>query len=517
MRERYAASLGHTPRVLFGLSQSWQPLVHMFRHTSVVKSVAFSPDGSRLASGSGKIVQIWNTATGELEDELEGHTSSVESVVFSHNGRSIVSGAWDDTIRIWNIATCKTTHMLKGHEATVMSVAISRDDKFVVSGSRDTTVQMWDTAAGELLRKLKGHGDEVQSVAVSPDCQYVASVSRAGELWIWTKDGVLEHKLECLVMKSPYDLTFSNSGHRILCNINRIEWSITGHRLSPPGINNDPNDMERTLSVAYSPDDSEIVHGVWDKVMVWNRDTDKTHILGKHSGGVTSVAFSPDGSRIASGSYDGTVRIWDPRFKGTIDEEASLKGLRRVALSHDGGWIVTTSLCHIQVWRVTETLTKANELITEAQMWCLALSRDGCRAVVGCADVGIFVWNHSTNTMECRMSGHSNGVQSVAFSYNGCHVVSAGSADKTVRIWACHTWNEVALYQHSDLVMCVAFSRDGNHVAFGSLDGRVRIWNLPTDEIDMMPVSQPERQASMYSLAFSHDDSHVISGSWHGI
>ena len=144
----------------------------MFRHTSVVKSVAFSPDGSRLASGSGKIVQIWNTATGELEDELEG----IQSVVFLHHGRSIVSGAWDGTIRIWNTATCKTTHMLTGHEATVVSVAISRADKFVVSGSRDTTVQMWDTAAGELLRKLKGHGDEVQSVAVSPDCQYVASV-----------------------------------------------------------------------------------------------------------------------------------------------------------------------------------------------------------------------------------------------------------------------------------------------------------------------------------------------------
>ena len=52
VRERYGAVLGHTPRVLFGLSQSWEPLLHVIRHSSAVFSVAFSPDGGHLASGS---------------------------------------------------------------------------------------------------------------------------------------------------------------------------------------------------------------------------------------------------------------------------------------------------------------------------------------------------------------------------------------------------------------------------------------------------------------------------------
>ena len=517
MRERYTATLGHTPRVLFGLSQSWQPLVHVIQHFSHLCSVAFSPDSSRLASGSWNdgIVRIWNTATGELEDELEGHTNRVLSVVFSHNGRFIVSGSGDDTIRIWNTATCKTTYTLMGHEAAVMSVAISRDDKFVVSGSMDKTVRMWDTAMGELLHELKGYGDEVGSVVVSPDCQHVAFVSHAGELWIWTKDGVIEHKLECLGHNVLYDLAFFNDGSRILCNVNRPEWTTTVHRLSLP---NTPDYLERTMSVAYSPNDGEIVYGMeHGAVMIWNTETNKTHILGSHSGTVTSIVFSPDGGRIASGSYDGTVKIWDPRLRRTNDQE-SLQELKSVALSHDGGWIVTESCDHIQVWRVTETMTKANEWITDsvmANVWRLSLSRDGSRVVIGYKDGSIDVWNHLTNMTECQMSGHSQRV-CIAFSYDGCHVVS-GSYDKTVRIWDCHTGNQVSVYRYWKKVTCITFSRDGGHVAFGSGDGTVRVWNLSTNRIDKEPVSRPERRDWMHSVAFSHDDSHVISGSWSGV
>ena len=147
MQERYAPALSDTPRVLFRLSQPWQPLVHVIRHALAVHSVAFSPDSSHLASGSWDgIVQIWNMATGELEDKLEGHTGCIESVAFSHNGCFVASGLWDGTIWIWNMDTCEMTYMLTGHNAEVISVTISKDDKFVVSGSRDRTVQMWDSS-----------------------------------------------------------------------------------------------------------------------------------------------------------------------------------------------------------------------------------------------------------------------------------------------------------------------------------------------------------------------------------
>ena len=504
MREQYAAVLGHTPRVLFGLSQSWEPILHVMRHTSEVYSVAFSPDGGRLASGSDKIVRVWNTATGELEDKLEGHTDTVLSVAFSHNGRFIVSGSGDETVRIWNIATCDTRYTLTGHTSDVTSIAISRNNKFVVSGSYGM-VRIWDTTTGELLHELKGH-DTVNSVAVAPDCQHIASGS-GNEVWIWTKDGIIEHKLECPTKYNEmYDLAFSHDGLRIVCNTNRTEYTTTGHCLSMPDTDNHPD----IASVAYSPDDTEIVCGMLHgAVTIWKMETNKEHILGRHTDAVMSVAFSPNGSRIASGSLDGTVRIWDPKLRGTIDEEVYL-GWPRGALSQDGRWIVTESLHHIHVWRVMETVTKTNELIVENHVVSLALSPDGSRIVIGCQDGSIRVWNHLTNTIECQMSGHSKWVRSVTFSYDGSHVVS-GSSDETVRIWNCHTGNEVGLYQHSRWVLCVAFSRSGGHVAFGD-DRTVRIWNPSTGEIHTNSDNMSGKDDWVHSVTFSHDDNHVISG-----
>ena len=191
-----------------------------------------------------------------------------------------------------------------------------------------------------------------------------------------------------------------------------------------------------------------------------------------------------------------------------------LKWLDDVALSHDGRWIVTASSRDIQVWRVMETVTEANRLSINDDVWSIVLSRDGSRVVIGCFNGSILVWNHLTNRTEYQICGHSDWVNSVAFSYDGNHVVS-GSDDKTVRIWDYHMGKEVGLYQHWDRVRCVAFSRDGGHIAFGSYDHRTWIWNPSTGQIH----SEPDNSARglVHSVAFSHDGNHVISGQEDGV
>ena len=173
-----------------------------------------------------------------------------------------------------------------------------------------------------------------------------------------------------------YEVAFSHDGCRILCNVNRAEWTTRGHQLSPPYTDKDLF-LEKIQSAAYSPNENEIVCGLVDgTVMIWNMEINKRHILDSHTWAVRSISFSTDSTRIASGSDDRTVCIWDPKLKGPgmINEKVDL-GLLRVALSHDGRWIVTASLGHIQVWRVTETM-KTNELIIVDDVLSLALSRD---------------------------------------------------------------------------------------------------------------------------------------------
>jgi WD40 repeat protein len=321
-------------------AQTGQQTLELKGHTDNVSSVAFSPDGRRIASGSGSPfrlgqrrkpgeVKVWDAQTGQQTLELKGHTDNVSSVAFSPDGKRLACGSGGrdaqgrvlpGEAKVWDAHSGREVLTLKGHTGAVLSVAFSPDSRRLASGSSDKTVKVWDAQTGQQLLALKGHEYAVNSVAFSPDGKHVASGSgggyaQPGEVKVW-------------------DVSMSTEGRQ---TGGQQTLSLQGHTLA-------------VTSVAFSPDGKRIASGAKEsyisgesgELKVWDAQTGRQTLeLKGHTYGVTSVCFSPDGTRLAGGSEDEPVKVWEARCG---QEVRPLKGhtdrVTGVAFRGDGTRVV---------------------------------------------------------------------------------------------------------------------------------------------------------------------------------
>ncbi|MEH2107402.1 serine/threonine-protein kinase [Nostoc sp.] len=272
-------------------------------HSSDVNSVAFSSDGTTLASASDdQTIKLWNLASRQEIRTLEGHSNWIWTVAFSPDNKTLASGSADKTIKLWNLETGKLIRTLQGNSDGVTSVAFSPDGKTLASGSasKDMKIKLWNLETGKLIRTLDGHTNGVPSVVFSPDGKTLASGSWDKTIKLWNLEtGKLIRTLE--------------------------------------------GNAESILSVAFAPDGVTLASGSKDKtIKLWNLKTGKLiHTLKGHNDKVNSVAFLPsvssNGVTLVSGSSDKTIKLWNPVTGKEIRTLETGSGyIYAVAISPDG-------------------------------------------------------------------------------------------------------------------------------------------------------------------------------------
>lgn len=161
--------------------QSWNG------HCFLVNALAWSPDGLCLASaGDDHKARLWEAATGALRLTYQGHTDRVQTVAWSPDGTRLASGSWEHQAHLWEASSGKRLLSYQGHAFKVLDVAWSPDGANVASGSADHTVQVWSASTGEPLLTYTGHSEWARSVAWSPDGILIASGSYDGTVQIWS-------------------------------------------------------------------------------------------------------------------------------------------------------------------------------------------------------------------------------------------------------------------------------------------------------------------------------------------
>ncbi|KAM4054550.1 WD domain, G-beta repeat domain-containing protein [Hirsutella rhossiliensis] len=432
-------------------------------HTDHVRSIAFSPDMSLVASSSEDCsIRIWKFATGSSLQILTGHSEWVHSTAFSHDGKIVVSGSYDGTIKVWGLSDGKCLQTLADdHTKRVTESKGPSEMNGVRSiGGQNIHQHAWPTSPAEAA-------DPLSRVWVA----FVNNYHSISDIEIQNLSRMSLTKFQVNDAQSKYsDPIFSLDGTLVLLTTSkqRTLWQTTTNTCL---LRLDLGFYVSGFHDVISPNNELVAVKIRQDIQVIHISTKAVIQTLKGLGfeGPT-LSFSPDSRFLASGFQDGTVKIWDLSVGQNGSIEAHSERVLTVHCSETDNTVVSISLNDIMTWdpagRRTSQSVDPHVIMTP-------------------------LLSHEPPLMLVVPKTEENVV----------HVKALTSHDMLY-----------TLEGHDDGIYFIGASPDEEILATASADGTCRIWNLRdgkcTNAIDITVEGQPKYDTE---LAFSHDNKLLAS------
>eukprot|EP00741_Cyanophora_paradoxa_P006599 tig00001027_g6384.t1 len=513
-----------------------------------VVQLAVSPDGTRVASVSGRLchIRVWDAPSGSELCKLEGHFDSINALEFSRDGSLLFSGGRDTSVRVWNAATGAQRRVIEAHTLSVFALAHSPDATLIASTGNENKLCLWDAQSGKKIysSRYKEHAfANDHSIRFSADGSRVIAVSSLRQILIWN----CEERAEGAFVR------------RAVPAVARWTRGRVNHCSIPSAVRRgaDRDEAHSILSIDISPNGQFLVEGqdcggsinVQDVAeTLYHRKISEFHtqslpLLGAHDGdAVNAVRYFPEGHRVVSGGSDRHVRVWHTVLT-TREQLAALKCdgvVWAVDVSQDGETVVAgDETGSVVVWRsldrwiwstvATEVFDERSEHVQvlrghSSRVNAVAISRNGKLAASGSDDMTVRVWSidresglASGRELFC-LTGHSGAVRGLVWCPDqvtrggaGSTLLSAGD-DGAIHVWAAASGELLRTLPRGNLrdgsgINALAISKDGTLLAAATDDGTVILYEpsgLHVRELN-------GHSGRVWAVAFSEDSSRIVA------